>query len=81
MIKGWPLASLLSLFDFSDLQHIRRQVQVDRGGTGTYDHISLSDKISFFQNIDLIREDIIQAFLLIIVESTYTPAQTQLVDQ
>ena len=69
------------LFHFYNLDHICWQVQMNRCTAGTHDDIARSDKTSFFQDLNLVKEYIIQTFFFIIKESTHTPAEAQLINQ
>jgi len=48
-------------------------MQMNRCTSGTYNSISFFKKPSFFQNIYLVRENIVQALFFVIIESPYAP--------
>ena len=69
------------LFNLGDLDIVGGQVQVN-GRTACVDnHLPAFYKSSFFQDIDLIEDDIIQAFFFPVIKGAYTPAKAQLVHQ
>ena len=51
-------------------------MQVYRRTACTYYNFSRFQKAAFFQNNDLVKENIIQAVFFIIIKGPYTPAQT-----
>ena len=75
------LQAFFFLFHFYNLDHIGGKVQVNRCTAGTNDYIARSDKTSFFQDFNLIKENIIQTFFFIIKESPYAPAKAQLINK
>ena len=54
---------------------------MNRGAAGTDEYITGGNKTSLFQDVNLIKENIIQAYFFIIKEGANAPAETELINK
>lgn len=67
--------TFLKSFNHGDLDDIGWKVKFHRGGTGIDDHVSFFQESPFFQDVDLIENDVVKAFFFGIIKGTNAPAQ------
>ena len=64
-----------------NLDYVGGQVQGNRRTAGVHHHIAAFQEASFFEDTDLVKENIVQALFFCIIKSPYTPAKSQLVNK
>src|SRR5215831_19519243 len=69
------------LFHLCNLQDICWDMQVNRNTACIYDHVAGFYETSFFQDLDLVENNIINAHFLIVKKSANAPTETQLIYQ
>ena len=74
-----PHFTLSISFHGSYLHDVGGKVEMNGCAACAYNDITGLSKTPFFQDIDLVVKNIIQAFFFIVIKCAHAPAQTQLV--